>query len=586
MSAEDAKDAGRVIVSDFSFRFEDQAEGDAPFLQDLNFTIEPGSFVAVIGPSSCGKSTLGLCLTGVHPNILGGSIWGSIHVGGLNTLEAEVADLATKIGIVFQDPDSNFCNLFVDEEVAFGPENLLVDADEIRRRVRTHLDFVDMAGFDKRRNAELSGGQKQRTAIASVLAMESDVIILDQPTANLDPYGKEEIFRTLSKLNRETGKTLILIEHQIDNLIEYVDHLIVMDKGRILFQGPPRQVLREHGVAIEQELGLWLPEATRAGLALEAQGVVLDKIPVNVRELAPVLEANAGLFLNREDLIEDKLSRHAHAADILTVEDVVFCYPAKPNVLKGVSFSIKKGSIAALMGENGCGKSTLSRLMIGLRKPASGRILLSGKDVATLSMKEICAGIGYVFQYPELQFICDNVWEEVGYGLKRFGNTEEENEEIVRRVIGLTHLDGLETRHPLTLSAGEKRRLSIATMLVHRPELLILDEPSAGLDYRNCTHMMEVLAGLNREGMSILMISHTTYLVARYAEHVLVMDEGEMVFDGGPVELFETLDHVRTKAIEKPEFLKSLELAGSALGKKLPGFLVADEIGRVFQREA
>lgn len=565
---------GRVQIENFNFCFPEQ---EKPFLKDINISIEPGEFVAIVGPSSCGKSTLGLCLTGIYPHVLEGTTTGSIMIGGLDVASAPTSQITTKIGIVFQDPDSQFCNLLVEEEVAFGPENLLTDREIVKQRIEKYLSFVNLKGFEKRRITELSGGQKQRVAIASVLAMEPEILVLDQPTANVDPSGKEDIFETLYKLNQETGKTLILIEHQIDELVRYVDKLIVMEDGAVLYQGNPREILATHSEELEEKTGLWIPEVSRAGRFLAQRNMTGERFPIVVEELAQIISENAQGLLDAPKRSSKPL-RHKEAEDVITATDVHFSYPSKPDVLNGVSFSIKKGSIAALMGENGSGKTTISKMLIGLLKPGCGKIIVDGLDVGKTTLNEICKRVGYVFQYPEHQFVTDTVVAEVAYGLKRFSMQESEKQRIVKETIAITELSGLEQRHPFTLSMGEKRRLSIATMLVQNPDILILDEPSAGLDYKNCDHMMQVLHKLNEQGVTIIMISHTTYLVARYSEQVLVMDAGEIVFDGTPVELFRRLEHIHTRAIEKPEILKAVEFAEAKTRLDLPSFLVADEI--------
>lgn len=574
---------GNVVLENFNFTFPGKEE---PFLKNISMFINKGEFTVIVGPSSCGKSTLGLCLVGLYPNILGGEVQGKIEIGGLSLKGAETEEIATKAGIVFQDPDSQFCNLFVEEEIAFGAENLLIKKEEIIERVNKYLKFVNLEGFNLRRTSELSGGQKQRIAIASVLSMEPEILILDQPTANLDPTGKREIFETLFKLNQETGITLILIEHQIDELIKYVDKLIIMQKGQIIMQGEPRKLLEKECHCLEQ-CGLWVPEVSRVGYAMQKSGLKIKKFPISPEELVESIKENL-LPLKKtfsEKRIIDSLSNEENNENIIEVENLVFSYPRKPNTINDISFNIKKGSITAIMGENGSGKSTLSMLLIGLLKPDSGKILLNNMDISKEKVSKICSQIGYVFQYPEHQFITTKVRDEIAYGLKNANISQEETNNLIDATLRIVELDGLDERHPLTLGMGEKRRLSIATMIVKEPKVLILDEPSAGLDYKNCEHMMTIIKNMHDEGVAIIMITHTTYLVAKYVEDILLMNKGKLVFCGKTKDLFRKLDLINTNAIEKPEILKTCELLKGTGYNNIPNILVADEIVNIL-REA
>lgn len=574
---------GNIVLEKFNFTFPGNEE---PFLKNINMFINKGEFAVIVGPSSCGKSTLGLCLVGLYPNVLGGEVQGKIEIGGLSLKQAETEEIATKAGIVFQDPDSQFCNLFVEEEIAFGAENLLVKKEEIIERVNKYLKFVNLEGFNLRRTSELSGGQKQRIAIASVLSMEPEILILDQPTANLDPTGKREIFETLFKLNQETGITLILIEHQIDELIKYVDKLIIMQKGQIIMQGEPRKLLEKECHFLEQ-YGLWVPEVSRIGYAMQKSGLKMKQFPISPEELVESIKEN---LLPLKKKFNDKrttntLSNEDNNENIIEVENLVFSYPGKPNTINDISFNIKKRSIIAIMGENGSGKSTLSMLLIGLLKPDSGKILLNNIDISKQKVSNICSQIGYVFQYPEHQFITTTVRDEIAYGLKNANISQEETNNLIDNTLRIVELDGLDERHPLTLGMGEKRRLSIATMIVKKPKVLILDEPSAGLDYKNCEHMMTIINNMHDEGVAIIMITHTTYLVAKYVEDILLMNKGKLVFCGKTKDLFKKLDLIDTNAIEKPEILKTCELLKEAGYNNISNILVADEIINIL-REA
>ncbi|ADK80334.1 ABC transporter ATP-binding protein [Sediminispirochaeta smaragdinae] len=568
---------GSVYLRDFCFAFPDS---ETPFLKNIDISINKGEFVIITGPSSSGKSTLALCLVGIYPKVLGGSTSGTIKVGGLNVHKVETEDISTKAGIVFQDPDSQFCNLFVDEEVAFGPENLLVKATEISDRVNKYLKFVNLPKYNNKKIAELSGGQKQRVAIASVLAMEPEILILDQPTANLDPSGKEDIYETLYKLNQETGLTLILIEHQIDELIKYVDKLIIMEDGKVIESGVPRDIFRHKSQQLEQDYGLWVPEICRLSFAIEETGFEFDRFPITVQEF---VEQKEILFpcLSSTKTIEKKENYAKKTA--LEIKDLSFGYSSQKKLLQDLSLSINKGSIIAVMGENGSGKTTLSMNIIGLLKSQSGTIILDSQDITDQKVSHRCRKIGYVFQYPDHQFITNSVAEEIAYGLKQTSLSQQQIDDIVKDTLKTVELEGLEERHPLTLGMGEKRRLSIATMIVQRPQILILDEPSAGLDYKNCKHMMDIILKMCKEGVTIIMITHTTYLVAKYADAVILLDKGQKVFDGKPEDLFNNLEAIKTKAIEKPEILKVFDCINSK-GKIMDQCLVADDLIEALNR--
>jgi energy-coupling factor transport system ATP-binding protein len=550
---------------------------DTQLLHDLDLEIERGEFVILLGPSGAGKSTLALGLTGIYPTVLGGRTEGRACVAGLDVSHTPVPELATHVGLIFQDPDSQFCNLFVDEEVRFGPENLRLPREEVLARSAHALRQVGLEGFERRIINELSGGQKQRVAIASVLAMGPEVLVLDQPTANLDPVGKNEIYELLYRLNREQGKTVVLIEHQVDELIQFASRLLLMDGGRFLANGPPRDVLAAWGRRMEVEMGLWLPEVARLALLADEAGHPLSSFPLSAEEAAgawTALPAPLSAVLSRAPTPKPNHS----GPSLLQGDHVTFRYPSGFEAVRDVGFNVNTGDLVGLMGENGSGKTTLSLHFVGLLRPSEGRILLSGKDVASRSVKALAADVGYAFQYPEHQFVADTVADEVGYTPYLEGKRGVELNRLVQDTLAQVGLRGLDARHPYTLSMGEKRRLSIATMLVRRPNMLILDEPSAGLDFRNTERMMALLLALRDQGTTVMLVTHTTYLVARYASQVLVMDRGELVFDGMPSDLFTNLDRVRTRAIDRPEMLKVVDALRQRHGQAAYPYLTVDDV--------
>ncbi|NPV77582.1 MAG: ABC transporter ATP-binding protein [Anaerolineae bacterium] len=566
--------AGLIELNNYSFW---AAENETQLLHGIDLEIESGEFVIILGPSGSGKSTLAFCITGIYPNVLGGRVEGVGRVAGLDIVETPVPQLATHVGMIFQDPDSQFCNLFVDEEVAFGPENLLIPREEVAKRMEQTLKQVGLSGFERRFINELSGGQKQRVAIASVLAMGPDVLILDQPTANLDPVGKSEVYNLLYELNQKQDKTIILIEHQVDELIKYATRIILMDGGKIIANGPPRQVLKDWARRLETEMGLWVPEVARLALLAEDFWCPMSIFPLDANEAA---QAWLELPLSKVEslYVSSASATNPEREPFINVEHVSYFYPNGFNALRDVSLSIFPGDVVGLMGENGSGKTTLSRHLIGLLKPTLGKITMNGEDIAEKKVKSLAKDVGYVFQYPEHQFVADTVFDEIAYTPRLEGKKGDELKEIVQKTLIQVRLFGLDDRHPLTLSMGEKRRLSIATMLVRNPKLLILDEPTAGLDFRNTQRMIDLLMNLRAQNTTIMLVTHTTQLVAGYVDHVFVMEKGELVFAGTPQELFTNLQNINTKAIEQPEMLKIVNQINLRQERKMLPFLTVEKL--------
>lgn len=567
-----------IRLQDFSFWVNDKAQ----LLKNVDIEIEPGEFVIVLGPSGSGKSTLGLCLTGIYPSVLGGRVEGICEVAGLNTVETPVPELATHIGLIFQDPDSQFCNLFVDEEVAFGPENLRIAKDEVLARRENALDQVGLKRFGRRMIHTLSGGQKQRVAIASVLAMGPEILILDQPTANLDPVGKNEVYQLLARLNAEQGKTIILMEHQVDELIQYASRILLMTEGRIIANASPREVLSNWARSMQSEMGLWLPEVTRLALLSEDLGHPMAHFPLSAEDAAA--EWNRLPIADRVlSLPTDASVAELGSEPLLSAKQVTFSYPNGATALREVNVDVISGEMSGLMGQNGSGKTTLSLHWVGILRPDKGEIIFKGKDTSDRSVKSLSGDVGYVFQYPDHQFVTDTAADEIAYTPRLQGLEAAKVDRIVQETLEKVGLTGVEDRHPFTLSMGEKRRLSIATMLVRNPQILILDEPTAGLDFRNTQRMISLLQNLRRQGTCIVLVTHTTHLVAQYAGRVVVMDEGRTVFNGRPRELFTSLKEIRTQAIDEPEMLKVVDCLNGRYHREMPPFLTVEELRSAFE---
>ena len=514
-------------VENYSYTYQQQEE---PVLNNVSFSINEGEFCLILGQSGCGKSTLCFSLNGIIPHMLGGKTSGSITIDGIQVGKSKVRDLAKRVAIVFQDPDHQLCNIEVENEVAFGLENLLFEPDEIRKRVSESLKFVGLENYELKNVWNLSGGEKQRLAIASALALKPKILVLDEPTSNLDPTGTAEIFETIQKIRKETNCTIILIEHNLDALLDVIDKTLVMDKGKILYEGPIRELLDKKGEFLLDDLGLWLPQQSIVGLKARANNLNVQHIPLTMEEAIRVFKNNV--------LSKDPMVRHYQNKNkpIVNIQDLHFTYPDGTQALKGVSLQIKKGDMVAIMGKNGSGKSTLALHLVGIHKPSSGTISIEGLDTQNTKMAKLVEKIAYVFQCPEHQFIENTVYEEVAYGLR--GLSEENKEKRSFDMLKSMNLLKEKNKHPTTISIGQMRRLSVASMLITQPNTIILDEPTYGQDRKSAKTLMNKMRELNDKGKTIIFITHNMKLVAEYAKHTIVLNNGRVLFEGPPRALF------------------------------------------------
>ncbi len=468
-----------------------------PAPDGCDLDLRAGERVLLLGPSGSGKSTLLLALTGLIPHDIFAQVQGTLWVLGADPGQEPPGAMATRIGLMFQDPEAGFAMLVVEDEIAFGLENLRVPPAAMPPRITAALRAVGMEAYRWRRLDSLSGGQQQRVALAALLAMEPPILALDEPTAHLDPQGTAAFFATLGRLR--DAHSVLLVEHRVDQALAVVDRVVLLDaRGRVLAQGPPRATLRRHRDAA-LAAGLWLPEDLdpRAGWRAEHTTRLRTDPPA------------------------------------LALEGVSFAYPQGPPVVQEVHLQVPQGDFLALVGPNGAGKTTLARLMLhlGLR-PSAGQVRLFGDPVAALTPRQITARAGFVFQNPEHQFVTDRVDDEIAYGLRARGLPEPEVQARVRALLRRFGLEALAAHNPFRLSQGQKRRLSVATMLAVAPRLLILDEPTFGQDRNTAYALMDLLLELNREGITIVMITHDTRLVRQYARHVAVLERGRLVWHG------------------------------------------------------
>jgi len=535
------------------------ANAKTPTLTDLDLTLDEGSLTLLLGASGAGKTTLALALNGIIPHVLPARTRGKVFIDGLDTSAHSVAELATHVGVIFQDPDSQFVTLYVRDEVAFGPENLRLGRPEIRARLASASAFVGVGDWERRYVYELSGGQKQRVNLASLLAMRPRLLVLDEPTANLDPRTATEVWDLIAGLRDQGGLTILVIENRLEDLDPRVDRLLVMDAGRLRFDGAPRRVMDEHGEEIMDELGLWVPQCCELELLLRRERARSSRsLPVTVAEALQAYEHYRFALPNQP--IKDAQSPET-AGPILEARRASYIYPTGTVALRNVSLAIRPGELVAIVGPNGSGKTTLVKHFLGLLKPTSGDVVAFGRDTREARVRDLASRIGLVFQFPEHQFVKDTVEEELVFSVRASGTPEAEIPGRVREFIGLFDLVGLEQRHPFSLSGGQKRRLSVAAVVITRPNVLILDEPTYCQDRRNTMQMMRTVVdllggGAQSNSLSVVLVTHDMRLVADYAHRAVVMRQGEIVFDGSVSAMFADPDLLASANLELPAALE------------------------------
>ncbi len=505
-----------------------------------------------------------MLLDGIIPHLLGGKLEGQVIVDGQNVAESKVQNLAHSVGLLFQDPEWMFAMLQVEDEVAFGPENLRHPPEQILERVNQSLDYVGMSNLRKNLVWALSGGQIQKLGLATVLAMQPSIIVLDEPTANLDPATTHSIHELILRLRNE-GKTIVLVTKDLDEFMAQADDLILLDKGRVIAQGAPRDVIEQHGASM-LDLGIWLPESTEIGLRLKQRGQLpAGKVPITVNEAADAFEK----FTFTKPRVHRDVKTRGEV--LIRAENLRFGYTRKTRALRGVSFELRQGEIVGIVGQNGAGKSTLSKLLVGLLKPTSGELTLFGRKARNLSVQELANDIALVFQNPEHQFLTDSVKEELEYSLLAQGiDDPDEVEKRVHAMLKRLEITESFESHPFSLSAGAKRRLGVATMLVGgRARLLIVDEPTYGQDKRLTENLMDLINTLRREGITVLMITHDMRLVDAHVDRAMVMADGEKIFDGSPSDLFQSSELVERASL-RPTTLHRLVDELRARGKSIP----------------
>jgi energy-coupling factor transporter ATP-binding protein EcfA2 len=513
-----------IKLREFSFSYNG---AESPALDRINLLIEDGQFVLVTGVSGGGKSTLCRVFNGLVPHFYGGKISGQAVVQGMDILTTPPKELATKVGMVFQDPENQLVTTDVEREIAFGLENLGYPKNLIARRIEETLDTAGIAHLRFARNNELSGGEKQKVAIASVLALHPEVLVLDEPTSELDPQSAEEVLRLLERLNDELGLTIILIEQRLDRVIHLVDRILVMGDGQIIADSTPREVMSSEIVG----LGIGLPPVIRLMRRLKGRYLPLNGLPLTVKDARLQLQK-----VLKDVRPAEFADAGARAKPVLNVDKLWFSYGERA-VLRNVNLDIDRGEFIAIMGRNASGKTTLVKQFNGLLKPTRGRVRLEGADTSKSTAADLSRRVGYVFQNPNDHLFADSVEDEITFSLRNRGAEEKQIAEAVEKMLDEFELARYRKSYPRNLSGGEKQRVALASVLAAEPEIIVLDEPTRGMDYLLKKKLINYLDDYRRRDKTVIMVSHDVETIAECAQRVVLLSEGRVVVEGNKREV-------------------------------------------------
>ncbi len=512
-----------IELKDFSFQYKAQSE---PTLKNLNLTIYKGEKVLIVGPSGSGKSTIGQCLNGIIPNIYKGTSSGQFLIQGKEAFNLSIYEKSHLVSTVLQDTDGQFIGLSVAEDLAFALENDMVELETMKERVQSWAERLDLMRLLDHRPQDLSGGQKQRVSLAGVLIDESPILLFDEPLANLDPKSGQDIIDLIDQIHEEQGTTTIIIEHRLEDVLyRPVDRVILINQGQVLFNGRPDDLLRTTLLA---ENGIREPLYLTT---LRQLGQDIDQL-----EHLDRLEDIELTGVNRS-IPEATFTKTGEAEELLKLEQISFAYQENHPILKNISLSIPKGQRLAIVGKNGAGKSTLAKAICGFIT-TEGQYTSRGEDIKQESVKERAERVGYVLQNPNQMISTNMIFDEVALGLRLRGVAEEDIKERVYQALKTCGLYEFRKWPISALSYGQKKRVTIASILVLGPEILVLDEPTAGQDQRNYTDIMEFLDSLQEKGHTIVMITHDMQLMLDYSDRALVVSDGQILADLSPAELF------------------------------------------------
>ena len=532
-----------ISFEDFGFQYTAQAE---PTLYDINLQIRKGEKVLIAGPSGCGKSTLAHCINGLVPNSYPGKATGKLTIGGQDALKLGLFGLSKIVGTVLQDSDGQFIGLTVAEDIAFALENDCIPTEEMHREVERIAELVDVKRVLKHAPHEISGGQKQRVGLGGVMVGQVDVLLFDEPLANLDPATGKQAIVLIDEIQKRTGCAVIIIEHRVEDVLYCpVDRVIVMGDGRIQYDGDPdtllcSELLQRKGIREP----LYVTALKYAGVELTA-----DMRPSYLPELklSQQQKAQVQSWFDKQPAPEAAPEQDV----LLRAENLDFTYEGGHHALRGINAIVHKGEMLSIVGTNGAGKSTFSKVVCGFENAQSGILELEGVDLNTLSIKERADHIGYVMQNPNQMISKTQIFDEVALGLRNRGVSEEEIRPRVEETLKICGLYPFRNWPVSALSYGQKKRVTIASILVLKPEMILLDEPTAGQDLKHYTEIMDFLSELNRQGVTVVLITHDMHLMLEYTPRAIVFNAGQVIADKSAAEVLNSPDIVEAAHLKE-----------------------------------
>jgi energy-coupling factor transporter ATP-binding protein EcfA2 len=531
-----------IQFHDVSFSY---AGSEHQALKHINLGIEPGEIVLITGPAGSGKTTLCSCINGLVPHYHEGKLQGEVTIGQYNTRKARVGGLASIVGMVFQDPESQLVTNSVTDEVAFGPENLGVPREEINRRVLDALTATRLTGYEEREPHNLSGGEQQACAIAATYSMHPEIYVMDEPLANLDPAGRAFILKLVIQVAKERGKTLIIVEHSLEDVLPFVERVIIMHQGEIVRDGSTTEVLAAGDISHIFK---------RPDIMRLSEDFKLQELALTPKSFAAQLRSTYTL---KKYLNGSKTDTQPPAGEpVIEFDHVSFHYSDEKEALQDVSLTIHAGEMVAILGRNGSGKTTLVRHVIGLQQPSQGTVRVMGKDIAVTPTYILAQDVGFCFQNPNHQIVSFKVRDELIFGLKTHNVNPSEYESRIQEALNIVDMGDYIDSEVFDLGKGQKQRLALASVLTLYPKILVIDEPTTGQDPEMIDDIFEIIKRLHKRGTTILLITHRIDYAAMFAQRAVVLKYGRLSFDGPINDLLSNVKLMHENSLDLPEITK------------------------------